>query len=319
MTIADELLSFTFSGDPPDPIKRLHTRLWSFDHAFETAKGDIGMPLGVGYEVYGLSSIGKSTWCYSMAGILANLLETNIHLTDLEGFDAKHLANILSYLKFSGDIHLGHQGTDEEILEKFADMFYVKDGLTYGIGILDSIAAISPISEKEGDFGGATFGRRAVLMGLLSRRLLPTIHPRTVGSEKVYFLINHWYPKVGGTKYQYESPGGNVKNFLCGMRIHLKRSGKPFPDGSYLLEGVIDKNRYGFHKKEFKMFMKAGIGIHPGLTAMFDAFDAGKADRGKVIKIGDQSYGYLKDIINKEWENDEFFQPFYDVMETKDD
>lgn len=312
MTISEDLLSFTFSGDPPDPIKRIQTGLYSFDYAFETADNKIGMPVGVGYEIYGLSSIGKSTWCYSMAGILGNLLKTNIHLTDLEGFDAGHLANILNNLQFSGDVHLGHQGTDEQILEDFADQFYLKNGP--GIGILDSVAAISPLAEKEGDFGGATFGRRAVLMGQLSRRLLPTTHPRTVGSEKVYFLVNHWYPKVGGTKYQYESPGGNIKNFLCGVRIHLKRSGKPFPDGSYLLEGVIDKNRYGFHKKEFKVFMKAGIGIHQGLTALFDGIDLELVNRGKIIKIGDTSYGYLKNIIEDEWKNQEFFQPFYDIL-----
>ena len=318
MTIVDDL-TFTFSGDPADPIKRHLTGLYSFDHAFETAKGEIGMPLGAGYEVYGFPAVGKSTWTYSMAGILGNQLETNIHLTDLEGFDSDHLRNIMSYLKYAGDIHLGHQGTDEEILESFADLFakmgdYETTEIDHGIGILDSIAAISPIAEKEGDFGVATYGRRATLMGILSRRLLPTVHPRTVGSERVYFLINHWYQKVGGTKYEYQSPGGNIKNFLCGMRIHLKRERKPYPDGSYIIRGRIDKNRYGFMKKEFTVFMKAGVGIHRGLTAIVDAVNAGKATKKKTVKIGDESFGYFTKIMENEWENDEFFQPFYDAL-----
>ena len=316
--IADDILKFTFSGDSADPIKRHLTGLYSFDHAFETADGKIGMPIGAGYEVYGFESIGKSTWCYSMAGILARQLSTGIHLADLEGFDAGHLKNILLFLGYTGNVKLNHQGKDEDILEKFIDEFI--NATECGIGVIDSVAAISPIAEKEGEFGGATYGRRAVLMAILSRRLLPTMHPRTVGSEMVYFLSNHWYLKVGGTKYQYQSPGGTVKNFLCSIRIHLKREGRPFPDGSYLLKGIIDKNRYGFPKKEFQVFMKAGVGIHPGLTAMFDAFTLERAKRGKTIKIGDESLGYLKDILTKEWRNDEFFQPFYDALkENKDD
>jgi len=321
MTIADEILDFTFSGDPADPIKRHLTGLYSFDHAFETAMGEFGMPIGTGYEVFGAKGIGKSTWCYSMATMLAMALQTNIHLADLEGFDAGHLKYILRYLKYSGNIRLTHQGTDEKILEKFADSFLRlgefkqdnEDVPEYGIGVLDSIAAISPLAEKDGDFGGATYGRRAVLMGALSRLLLPTTHPRTTGSEKIYFLVNHWYPKVGGTKYEYQSPGGNVKNYLCGVQIHLKRS-KKFTDGSYILNGTLHKNRYGFERREFQVFMKAGVGIHKGLTAIYDAADLGKIELGKSVKIGDESFGFMKTIRDNEWENDEFFQPFYDIL-----
>ena len=317
MTIADEILDFTFSGDPADPIKRHLTGLYSFDHAFETATGEIGMPIGTGYEIFGSKGIGKSTFCYSLAGMLAINLQTNIHLSDLEGFDAGHFGNILRYLGYTGNVHLTHQGTDEMILEKFADYFLrqneFKDREGYAIGMLDSIAAISPISEKEGDFGVSDYGRRAKLVGLLSRLLLPTVHPRTNGSENIYFLVNHWYPKVGGTQYEYESPGGNIKNYLCGVQIHLKRKEK-FPDGSYTLIGTLHKNRYGFERTEFQVFMKAGIGIHKGLTSLFDAHKLKLVKRDKTVKIGDESYGYMKNIIKDEWKNDEFFQPFYDVL-----
>ena len=68
-------------------------------------------------------------------------------------------------------------------------------------------------------------------------------------------------------------------------------------------------------KKEFTVFVKAGVGIHYGLTAMFEALDLKKAKRTKgVIKMGDTSFGYLSKILKNEWENDEFFQPFYDAL-----
>ena len=335
MTIADEILKeeagFTFSGDPSDPIKRHPTGLYSFDHAFETAKGEFGMPIGTGYEVFGAKSIGKSTFCHSLLAILGGSLETNIVLSDLEGFDSDHLKDILNHLKYTGDIFLIHQGKDEKILEKFEDIFLKrgkfepKDGqIEYSIGMLDSIAAISPVAENAGDLGAANMGRRAFLMAQFSRRLLPTVHPRKVGSENIYFLVNHWYGKIGEKGYQ--SPGGNVKDYLCGGQIHLARKyvswgGKQvrnFPDGSYRLEGTLYKNRYGFDRKTFTAFIKAGVGIHLGLTAMFDALDLKLAKRTKTIKIEDVSFGYLKDIIKNEWKNDEFFQPFYDALKENE-
>jgi len=324
--IAEEVLEFTFSGDPADPIKKHLTGLWSFDHAFINSDDEIGMPLGCAYEVYGVSGVGKSTACYSLAGILGKQLETNIHLSDLEGFNPKHLGNILRFIGFTGDIHLGHQGTDNKILEDFEDIIhkrgkYENHDLNHTIGILDSIAAISPTAEREGDLEGANMGRRAFLMNQFSRRLLPTVHPRTVGSENVYFLINHWLPRIG--ENGYVSPGGLGKNYLCAVQIHLKRKyiswkGKQvanLPDGSYLLEGTLHKNRHGFNRTTFQVFIKAGVGIHPGLTAVFDCLNLKLAKRGKTIKIGDESHGYLTTMIRDDWDNDEAFQPFYDALE----
>jgi len=319
--IADDLIEFTFSGDPADPIKRHLTGLYSFDHAFATADGKIGMPIGTGYEVFGAKSLGKSTFCYSLAAMIARALKINIHLADLEGFDAGHLANILSHIGYTGDMNLNHQGTDEKILDRFADTFLgrgdFKGGKIYEIGILDSIAAISPIAEKEGDFGVATYGRRAILMGLLARLLLPTVHPRKLGSRNLYFFVNHWYPKVGGTKYEYQSPGGNIKNYLCGVQIHLARK-KTYDDGSYILAGTLYKNRYGFNKTQFSVFIKAGVGIHRGLTAIFDCKNLGLLGEGKTVKLGEDSYGYITKIMVDNWEDDEFFQPFYNALKENE-
>ena len=149
MTIADDI-TFTFSGDPADPIKRHLTGLYSFDHAFETAMGEFGMPIGTGYEVWGGKSVGKSTWCYSLAAILGNQLKANISLADLEGFNPGHFGNILRYNNYSGNVRLIHQGNDEKILEKLADVSLGNAGLDldYTISMLDSISAISPIAKS---------------------------------------------------------------------------------------------------------------------------------------------------------------------------
>lgn len=322
MTLANDIL-FQYKGDTYEPIQRHKTGLTSFDLALRKSETECGMPLGTGYEVFGAKSTGKSTFCRSLSAILGKQLQLNIVDADLEGSDPGHGQNILRFHGYDGIIRLIHQGTDEEILEHLENAMLGrldKDDTDYSIGILDSIAAISPVAERDGDLGQANMGRRAFLMAQFTRRLLPTVHPRTIGSKKVYFMTNHWYSQIGTKGYQ--SPGGNVKDYLFGIQIHLKRryvtvngkSSRSYPDGSYILEGTIYKNRYGRDREEFQVFVKGGAGIHPGITAVIDAQEMGIVNKAGHVKIGDQSFGYLSQIIKNEWENDEFFQPFYDAL-----
>jgi hypothetical protein len=103
------------------------------------------------------------------------------------------------------------------------------------------------------------------------------------------------------------------------VRILLKRQ-EDFPDGSYVLEGKVVKNRWGYRDRIFYIFMLAGKGIHKGLTAMYDGIILGKVERKKSIKIGETNMGFLKNIIEKAQEgNEEYFQPFYDVLKGDED
>jgi hypothetical protein len=63
--------------------------------------------------------------------------------------------------------------------------------------------------------------------------------------------------------------------------------------------------------------MLAGHGIHIGLTAMYDCFLLGLAERGKVVKIDGNSFGYLKDLVEDAHEgNNDKFVPFLDLLRT---
>jgi len=189
---------------------------------------------------------------------------------------------------------------------------------TSAIGILDSVAAISPVAEQKGDLGEANMGRRAFLMAQLNRRLIKI--SREAEEPKSIFMINHEYPKVGGMGKT--SPGGQVKEFLCSMTVSVKRVWRKggydtFPDGSYVIHGKVNKNRWGIVGREFYLFVLSGKGIHKGLTAMYDALQLSLVQRGKVIKINDQSFGYLRDVINQaQMGNEEFFTPFYEALEN---
>lgn len=299
-----------FIGDEEVPqIKRLITGLTSFDKALSNPNtGEMGLPYSSGIELFGANHIGKSTFSYSLAGIIANQFGKNIALCDLESFDKKYMETILTHQNFEGTVNLIRDINDETALDKLASSIEDKE---YGVGILDTIGAISPISEQESEIGSANMGRRALIVAQFSRRALKVLREQ---ENKIVIANNHWYPRIG--QRGYDTPGGEVKKYLLMIRILLKRK-ESFPDGSFVLEGKVYKNRFGAEGRKFYVFMLAGKGIHKGLTAIIDGANSKKYDivRSTTVKIGDKSYGYLKNLIEEAHEgNDEVFDPFLEVM-----
>ena len=231
----------------------------------------------------------------------------------MEGYDPDYLSDVLIQSGFTGKVISIGEEEDEEALKNLTK--YLQDENS-AVGILDSVAAISPIAEQKGEFGEAHMGRRAFLVAQLNRRFIKIT--REAKEPKSIFMINHEYPKIGGLGKTY--PGGNVKEYLATITISIKRVWRKggydtFPDGSYVLKGTVIKNRWGISGREFHLFVLSGKGAHKGLTALYDALQLGLVDRGKVIKINDQSFGYLKDVINEAQQgNEEFFTPFYEVL-----
>jgi len=307
-------MTINIIGDAPN-IERLETGLYSFDRAFENQKGEIGFPLGKGIEVFGPTNCGKSTIVYGLSGLIASSQEKPIALADLEGFDPDFLITVLENAEYSGDLHYIQKDDDEEVLD---ELVYILRKVS-GVGILDSIGAISPISEQEGAIGEANMGRRAKILAQFTRKCLKLL--RNPDAPTI-FMINHAYPRIGGKGV--DTPGGEVKKYLASMRVQVKRKyykGKyeEFPDGSYIIEGKVIKNRWGYKDRTFWLFVLAGKGIHKGLTAMYDGIQLGLVDRKRVISIGEQKFGYLKDVVTKAQEgDDDFFEPFFEVLRNQE-
>jgi len=297
--------------------KRVVTGYYSLDRACTNDLKEIGVPIGHGYEIFGSTFIGKTTFSMALAGIIAKELEKNIVLADFELSDVRHITKILENVGFDGKLNIptrdkkGNNLDDGEVLEEVITLLSNKD---YGIAVLDSIAAISPIAEQESGIEDADMGRRAKLVAKFTRRTLPLF--RNQENPKTVIAINHWYPKIGSRGYT--APGGEVKGFLGTVRILLKRK-EEFPDESYVLEGEIKKNRWGYKGRKFYVVMLSESGLNKNLSTVYDAFIYKKAERSTVVKIGDTSYGRLKEIFTKARNgDDEFFKPFYDALNETD-
>lgn len=320
---------------PPRP--KVITGLYSLDHAFINDEGELGFPVGHGNELFGLNYIGKSTFALGLGGILAREQKENISFADLEGFDRNHLMRILDAVNFDGKVFIPSGATkvavdedEEEIEDEAPKKKKPKEEKEYdeiildemirnlrkdscSVGILDSIGAISPLSEIEGDIGEANMGRRGLVMAQFSRKALKLC--KISKTPKTILMINHWYPKLGGRGYS--TPGGEVKRYLTSVQILLKQS-EEFPEHSYILEGLVKKNRWGYPDKKFYVFMLSGHGIHLGLSAMYDCLIYGKAKRVKVagigVKIGDQKFTIAGLVKEAKAGNDDIFNIFREAL-----
>ena len=291
-------------GTPPTVV-RIITGLYSFDRAFMSAGGKIGFPLAL-TEIAGPTNCGKSTLAYSLCGLLSTLIApSNIALADFEGFDPEFLLAILKHSKFDGKVKVIQEDTDGKILDELIDS--IKDD--YSLGIFDSIAAISPIAEVESELEAANMGRRAKMVASFSRQMMGILRKQPY---KAVFMINHVHASMGG--FGTVTPGGVSKNYLSAVIMRVKRK-EEFDDQSYVIEGTVRKNRFGYRNRKFYLFVLAEKGIHLGLTAMYDCFLLGLAERGKTIKIGDEKFGYLKGLVDKAQAGEnEIFEPFIKLL-----
>lgn len=311
-------MTINIIGSAPS-VNRLETGLYTFDRAFENQKGEIGFPLGKGIEVYGPTNCGKSTIVYGLSGIIASKQERFIALADLEGFDPDFLIAVLENAEYSGDLQYIQDENDEDVLDKLIVFMKEKE---YCVGILDSIGAISPIAEQKGNIGEANMGRRALILAQFTRKCLKMLRS---DDAPTIFMINHEYPRIGGLGS--DTPGGEVKKYLASMRVKVKRvyyksKYAEYPDGSYVIEGKVIKNRWGYKDRIFWLFVLAGRGIHIGLTNLYESNrlypDTVSMDRN-IVKIGDESFGHLKTLIAQAHEGEtEIFEPFLKVLKDNE-
>ena len=296
-------MTVTFLGKEKK-THRVLTGFYTLDRSFKNRKGDIGFPVRGMCQVSGYQSVGKSTLVYALSGIVASQLGMNISLADLEEhFDPDFMGSVLSNVGFGGSVYNADGYLDHEKLEDMLKKLKEKD---YAVGIVDSLGAISPVSEAEGGLEDSNMGRRAMLVAKVARRSIKLGNDRPL----IVFATNHVHQIIGGRGTV--TSGGVVKDYLSTTHLRISVKEK-FEDGSSLIGGKVDKNSFGFDKKAFYLFNLAGYGIHYGLTAMYDCIMLGIAKSDRTISLGDKKFGYVKRIIEQA-EDHELFVPFVNAL-----
>ena len=182
----------------------------------DVALGIGGLPKGRIIEVYGPESSGKTTLALHViaqeqknGGICAFV-------------DAEHALDP-SYAKKLGvnldDLHISQPDAGEQALELTETL--VRSGAV-SVVVVDSVAALTPRSELEGDMGDAQVGAQARLMSQAMRKLTGSISR----SNCMVIFINQIRMKIG---VMFGSPetttGGNALKFYSSVRLDIRRIG----------------------------------------------------------------------------------------------
>ncbi len=182
--------------------------------ALDIALGVGGVPRGRIVEIYGPESSGKTTL---MLHIIANAQKKG----GLAAFiDAEHALDP-AYAKKIGvnldDLLVSQPDSGEEALT-IAETLVRSNALD--VIVVDSVAALVPRSELEGEMGQATVGAQARLMGQAMRKLTALVHKSNV----CLIFTNQIREKIGVMFGSPETtPGGRALKFYASVRLDIRR------------------------------------------------------------------------------------------------
>jgi recombination protein RecA len=247
----------------------------------DAALGVGGLPRGRIVEIFGPESSGKTTLslhviaeAQKMGGICAFV-------------DAEHAMDP-EYAKRLGvridELLISQPDTGEQALEIVESL--VRSG-NLDVIVIDSVAALTPKDEIEGDMGAQHVGKQARLMSQALRKLTAIVHK----SKTIVIFINQIRMQIGVMFGNPETtPGGKALKFYTSVRLDIRRIAQ-IKKGEEVMGGrtrvKVVKNKVGapFKQTEFDLMYNEGISREGEIIALGEKYDI-------IAKGGTGSYTY---------------------------
>ena len=263
--------------------------------ALDIALGIGGLPRGRVVEIFGPESSGKSTLAMHVVA------EAQRNGGICAYVDAEHAMDPV-YARAIGvnvdDLLISQPDTGEQALE-IADMLIRSGALD--VIVIDSVAALTPRAEIEGDMGDTHVGLQARLMSQALRKLTATLNK----SDTIAIFINQLREKIGVMYGSPETtPGGRALKFYSSVRLDIRRiesikNGAEVTGNRTRVKVVKNKCSPPFKQAEFDIMYGKGISREGSLIDV--AVDLG------IVKKSGAWYTYEGEQLGQGRENAKVF------------
>ncbi len=252
----------------------------------DAALGIGGLPRGRIVEIFGPESSGKTTLALHV------IAEAQKKGGICAFVDAEHALDP-EYARKIGvklpELLISQPDTGEQALEIVESLVRAN---SIDVIVVDSVAALTPKDEIEGDMGSAQMGKQARLMSQALRKLTAI----TAKSNTIIIFINQIRMQIGVMFGNPETTtGGKALKFYTSVRLDIRRiaqikKGEEIVGGRVRVKVVKNKVAAPFKTTEFDLLYNEGISREGEIIALGEKYDILQKS-GSSYKYGEQSIG----------------------------
>lgn len=250
----------------------------------DIALGIGGIPRGRIIEIFGPESSGKTTLALHIVAEAQKLGGVCAYIDAEHAMDPEYAGKIGVNIN---QLLISQPDTGEQGLEITESL--VRSG-KIDVVVIDSVAALTPKDEIEGDMGQQHMGKQARLMSQALRKLTAIVHK----SKTVVIFINQIRMQIGVMFGNPETtPGGKALKFYTSVRLDIRRiaqikKGEEVVGSRTRVKVVKNKVAAPFKQTEFDIIYGEGISLEGELIALGEKL-------GVITKSG-TSYSYLPEV-----------------------
>jgi len=261
----------------------------------DTALGIRGFPRGRIIEIFGPEATGKTTLALQVLAQAQRQGGICAFIDAEHALDAKYAANLGIN---TNDLLISQPDYGEQALD-IAEML-IRSG-TIDVIVVDSVAALVPKAELEGDMGDVHMGLQARLMSQALRKLTPVVHK----SRTVLIFINQVRANINSFEFANKevTTGGKALKFYASLRLDVRRiqaiKHQDAHIGNRLLIKVV-KNKMAPPFRSAEVDLIFSEGISPELDLIGAALELGVIKQsGSWFSYGNERLSQGKDQLRQ--------------------